>query len=269
MVGFDASQLEQKLGDKMADATGRRSWRSGRQTSDLRRDRELELAEAEARRRRAALKVDVPPEVLSAHELVGAKRDLALAEQEIASLKERLRLEAAEAATETAGLSRQRDRAAARVAEMQEAIDSLMVKSPRAGTVVYVSDFNDEKKKVGDQAWRGQSVVEIPDLRTLRAVGEIDEADAGRVKVGQRATFHLDAHPDLLFAGKVRAIGTTVRGRSEADPVKVVKVEIDLDRTDPQRMRPGMRFVGEVEVERRPGVLVAPAEAVFSHPGGP
>jgi HlyD family secretion protein len=163
---------------------------------------------------------------------------------------------------------RQRDRAAQRVAEMKAAIESMTVKAPRAGTVVYVTDWDDNKKKVGDQTWRGQSVIEIPDLQSMRAVGEIDEADAGRVAVGQRVQFHLDAHPDVTFAGRVRSIGTAVRGRSEQNPNKVVKVSIDLDRTDPQRMRPGMRLVGTVEIERLPGAVVAPSEAVFSRPDG-
>jgi multidrug efflux pump subunit AcrA (membrane-fusion protein) len=271
VVGFDTSQLEQRLAEKMAEADGAQKELEKRQThlEIQRRDRELELAEAEARRRKAALKVEVPRELLSAHELETARRDLDLAEREIVYLRERLKLEAAEAAGETGGLARQRDRALARVSEMEAAIESLTVKASKAGTLVYAGGMQGEKKKVGDSDWRGQSVVEIPDLGKLRAIGEIDEADAGRVAVGQRVHFRLDAHPDLGFEGKVRQIGTTVRGKSEANPVKVVKLEIEIDRADPQRMRPGMRFVGTVELERVRQALVAPAEAVFSRPGGP
>src|SRR6185295_5284639 len=131
--------------------------------------------------------------------------------------------------------------------------------APGVGTVVYVDTGEGEKKKVGDSCWRGQSVLEIPDLRSMRADGEIDEADAGRLSVGQRVTLRLDAHPDDAFTGRVRSIGGSVRSRSDSNPLKVVKLEIDLDRTDPQRMRPGMRFTGTVEIERAARVLVAPA----------
>jgi hypothetical protein len=79
----------------------------------------------------------------------------------------------------------------------------------------------------------------------------------------------LDAHPDDVFLGRVRSIGSSVRSRSESNPLKVVKLEIDLDRTDPQRMRPGMRFTGTVEIERAARALVAPAETVFNRPDGP
>jgi hypothetical protein len=103
----------------------------------------------------------------------------------------------------------------------------------------------------------------------MRADGEVDEADAGRVAAGQRVTLRLDAHPDDVFAGRVRAIGGAVRSRSDVNLLKVVKLEIDLDRTDPQRMSPGMRFLGTVEIERAARVLVAPAEAVFTRAEGP
>jgi hypothetical protein len=158
---------------------------------------------------------------------------------------------------------------AARVREMEDAIRRMMVTAPRDGTVVYVDTGQGEKKKVGDSAWRGQSVLEIPDLRTLKAEGEIDEADAGRVAVGQRVTLRLDAHPDDVFTGRVRSIGGAVRAKSDINPLKIVKLEIDLDRTDPQRMRPGMRFTGTVEIERLAKALVVPAETVFTRPDGP
>ena len=103
----------------------------------------------------------------------------------------------------------------------------------------------------------------------MQADGDIDEADAGRVAAGQRVTFRLDSHPDDVFTGRVRAIGGAVRSRSDVNLLKVVKLTIDLDRTDPQRMSPGMRFLGTVEIERAPHALVAPAEAVFARPEGP
>jgi HlyD family secretion protein len=206
---------------------------------------------------------------VASKELAQSREDLALAIREVAYLKEKARLQKLQAGSEMASLVNRRDRAAARVREMENAIRRMMVAAPRDGTVVYLDTGQGEKKKVGDSAWRGQSVLEIPDLRTLRAEGEIDEADAGRVALGQRVTLRLDAHPDDVFTGRVRSIGGAVRSKSDINPLKVVKLEIDLDRTDPQRMRPGMRFTGTVEIERLAKALVVPAETVFTRPDGP
>ncbi len=104
---------------------------------------------------------------------------------------------------------------------MEDAIRRMTVPAPRDGTVVYVaSDNNGEKKKIGDSCWRGQSVMEIPDLRQMQADGDIDEADAGRVAAGQRVTFRLDSHPDDVFSGRVRLIGGAVRSRSDVNPLR-------------------------------------------------
>ena len=90
----------------------------------------------------------------------------------------------------------------------------------------------------------------------MKAEGEIDEADAGRIAVGQRVTFRLDAHPDDAFTGRVQSIGGSVQSRSSAIPSRWCGWSIDLDRTDPQRMRPGMRFHGTIETEQVAKALV-------------
>jgi RND family efflux transporter MFP subunit len=271
VLGFDTSELERELLDKQAERDSAQKELEKRQTNleISRRDAELELAEAEARERKARLKVDVPADLVASKELAKSREELALAVREIKYLKEKSRLQKLQAASELGALTNRRDRAAARVREMEEAIRRMTVTAPRDGTVVYVDTGQGEKKKVGDSAWRGQSILEIPDLRTMKAEGEIDEADAGRVAVGQRVTLRLDAHPDDMFTGRVRSIGGAVRNKSEINPLKVVKLEIDLDRTDSQRMRPGMRFTGTVEIERVAKALVAPADAVFNRLDGP
>jgi HlyD family secretion protein len=271
VLGFDSSELQQKLRDKVAERDSAQKELEKRQTSAelSRRDSVLQLAEAEARQRKATLKVEVPPALVAAKELAKSREDLALANREIAYLKEKMRLEAFQGKTDVDALVKRRDRAAGRVREMEDAIRRMTVPAPRDGTVVYITADNGEKKKIGDSCWRGQSVLEIPDLRRMQADGEVDEADAGRVAAGQRVTFRLDSHPDDVFTGRVRSIGGAVRSRSDVNPLKVVKLTIDLDRTDPQRMSPGMRFLGTVEIERARQALVAPAEAVFARPEGP
>jgi HlyD family secretion protein len=44
------------------------------------------------------------------------------------------------------------------------------------------------------------------DLREMEVRGRIDEADVGRLRVDQNATFNVDAYPDRTFAGRVQQI---------------------------------------------------------------
>jgi hypothetical protein len=156
-----------------------------------------------------------------------------------------------------------------RVAEIQAAIDAMSVKAPRPGTVVYATSWRDEKKKVGDSAWRGERILEIPDLTAMKGEGEVDESDAGKLAVGQKVRFRLEAHPDIEFVGKIASIWSTVQRQSWRSPVKVVKLVVQLDATDPRKMRPGMRFRGVIETGRIKNALMVPSDAVFPTETGP
>jgi HlyD family secretion protein len=270
VLGFDTSALETTLLEASADrdAAQKELEKTSTGVEMRRREEELHLAEAEAGQRRSSLKADVPPELVAANELRQTRSDLNLAEKEIAFRKDRLRFLGEQGRAELEALRAKRDRAAGRVREAQAAIAAMTVMAPRDGTVVYVTSRG-EKKKVGDSCWRGDKVMEIPDLRSMQALGQVDEADAGRVAPGQRVRLHLDAHPDTVFTGVVRSIRGSVQEKSRRSPVKVVELVIGLDRTDPQRMSPGMRFLGTIEIERVPRVLTVPAEAVLNRPGGP
>jgi HlyD family secretion protein len=271
VLAFDPSEVETTLHEAEAerDSAEKKLEKKRADLAISRRDDELHLAEAAADHRRALLEVEVPPELQKRNELARARTDLRLAARKMEYHRERLRLTAASSAAELRVLAEERDRAAGRVALAQGAIARMTIAAPREGTVVYKADRKGDKKKVGDSCWRFDRLLEIPDLRRLQAEGEVDEADAGRVAAGQLVRLRLDAHPDVTFDGRVRAVHGAVQQRSANSPVKVVKLEIELARTDPLRMRPGMRFVGTVEVERTPRALLAPLEAVRSLPDGP
>jgi multidrug efflux pump subunit AcrA (membrane-fusion protein) len=271
VLKLDSSELEKKLVEKQSAASSAAKELEKREASlaQERSDDELHLAEALARRKKSALKVDVPKELVAGNSLAEARGDLSLAQREIAYVEERLRYTARQGGAELSGLREKRDRAAARVGELERQIASMTVRAPRAGTVVYVADRRGEKKKVGDSVWQGERVIEIPDLSHLRADAQVDEADAGRIAVGQPVRLRLDAHPDLLFTGKVEAIHGAVERKSENERQKVIDLTVALARTDPLRMRPGMRFRGQVETGRAPGVLLVPSEAVLATASGP
>ena len=119
MLAFDTSELERQLLDKRAERDSAQKELEKKQT-DLRdrapRPPSSSLAEAEARQRKAQLKVDVPAELVASKDLAKSREDLDLARREVAYLKDRLRLETLQSNTETESLARKRDRAAGRVA---------------------------------------------------------------------------------------------------------------------------------------------------------
>jgi multidrug resistance efflux pump len=271
VVAFDASELERQLETFRAESEG-----AGKELEKRRaelavegHDAGLRLAEAQARLRRAELKASVPAELAAARELEDARLDRELARREVASLEERATRARAAGEAELESLRETRDRAAGRVRELEAAIARMTVPAPADGTVIYVSSRRDEKKKVGDTCWMGEKVLEIPDLRRMYGEGEVEEADAGRLRVGMPVRLRLDAHPDREFTGRVEALARTVQRQSPQTPRKVARLRVALDSTDTERMRPGMRFRGEIEVERVDGSLLVPLAAVVPDAAGP
>jgi multidrug efflux pump subunit AcrA (membrane-fusion protein) len=197
------------------------------------------------------------------------KLDLELARKEVAYLNARLESTGRSAEATLAALRDQLERAEQDVEQTQRDIAQMTVPAGRDGTVIYVSDWNDQKKTIGDSCWRGERVIELPDLNRMKAMGMVHEADAGRVAEGQPTTLRLDAHPEVEFTGRVASIWRTVQRESWRSPRKVVRLEIELDETDTQRMRPGMRYRGRIEIERVADALLVDADAVFLKPDGP
>ncbi|ANM30009.1 hypothetical protein ABI59_11155 [Acidobacteria bacterium Mor1] len=271
ILSFDTTELQQSMQRLQAEAdTVRKQIEKTENETLLSLQTDgLRLAEAEAKLRKAQLKVDVPEELSKGNDLADARLDLQLAEAEVAHLQKRLEGSKRARDANLKSLNNQLSQAEGDVREIQSAIEMMTVKADRKGTVVYVTDWQDQKKKVGDQVWRGASVLELPDLTVMQAEGNVHEANAGRIETGQRVKLRLDAHPDVEFEGAVKLIRRNVQRQSWRTPLKVVKMEIELDETDPQRMRPGMRFRGEAEVEKLEDVLLIPLAAVTPTPDGP
>lgn len=273
VLGFDTSELRKRLEENSAGAEQAQK-EIEKQKADLtikREDEKLNLAEAEASLRKTALKLDSPPELMGMKERKQVQFDDDLAKEQVHATKERIASLERAAQAQIALLESKRQRASAIVAQTQSAIRQMTVTAPRNGTVVYVMNpWSGNKKKIGDNCWRAERVIEIPDLSRMIANGDVDEVDAGKIAVGQRVTIRLDAHPDEEFHGTIRKAARTVQQQpGTRDPLKVLHVEIALDRSDPAVMRPGMRFQGTIELRRKRDVLLVPRDAIFIGPSGP
>ncbi len=271
VLRFDTTELQRRLLEKTAERDSAATELEKKEIDLARklRDMELQLARARATLERSRLKVEVPGELQSAKELEEARLDLALAEREVASLEDRLDLTRRAGEAEVRALREKRDRAEERVGEIKGHLERMTVRASRDGTVVYVTDWRGEKKKVGDDVWQALKVIEIPDLTRMQAKGQVDEADAGRVAVGQPVTLRLDAHPETEYRARIAGIARSVGQKDRGNPLKHVEMTLELEETDIETMRPGMRFQGEIEVERAEDVLLAPAAAVVSTADGP
>ncbi|TZF90034.1 efflux RND transporter periplasmic adaptor subunit, partial [Cognatilysobacter lacus] len=100
------------------------------------------------------------------------------------------------------------------------------------------------------------------DLSKMKIELAVDEADIGQVKVGQRATFTVDAFPDRRFSGEVSQVRLSA---TTASNVVTYPVVINVDNSD-GTLLPGMTANAEIEVSRRENVLRVPNAALRYKP---
>jgi HlyD family secretion protein len=271
VLRFDTEALERLLAQKRAEYEEAET-KVEQKTIDLEMKHlalEEQIAQAKAALGKARLKTEVPLEVQQRIEYEKAVLDERGCERDLENLEAEVRTTEALVGAELRSLVRQRDRARGRVEALERNIERMTVRAPQEGIVVYRTNWRDEKKKVGDSVWRGEKLLGIPDLSGMMGKGFVDEADGGPVEVGQPVTVRLEARPDFDLEGHVARIGRTVQRRSWRTPLKGFRVEIALAKTDPTFMRPAMRFRGEVETGRIPGLLLVPRPAVFLRDEGP
>lgn len=271
IVSFDPSEQARDLEtlENEAEAAKKKLDKKRDDAALARRDEELAIAEAEAKLRKAGLKTSTPGDLVASVEQKTLELDEQLAKLQLEQARNKAKQAAKSDTAEVQKLADHHEYLVKRVQETKDDIAKMSVKAPRAGTVVFPSNWRGEKKKVGDSAWRMESVLQIVGLGKMIGQGQIDEIDMARVAMAQRVSIKLDALPDVQLRGSVESIAKSVAPKSPADPSNVVKVKIKLDAADGVPLRPGMRFRGEVETERLANAVQVPAEAVFVTPEGP
>lgn len=96
------------------------------------------------------------------------------------------------------------------------------------------------------------------DLTDMRVIADIDEADIGGVKEGQRVTFTVDAYPDDVFNGNV----TQVRQQATTES-NVVTYEVVISAPNKElKLKPGLTANVTIFTNEKFGVLAVPSKAL-------
>ncbi|WP_055046686.1 efflux RND transporter periplasmic adaptor subunit [Devosia sp. A16] len=96
------------------------------------------------------------------------------------------------------------------------------------------------------------------DIRRLELEADIDEADVAQIKVGDAASFTVEAMPDRPFGGVVRQLRT---GPTVSNGITSYKAVIAVDNAGLQ-LRPGMTATANISTAEAKGVLTVPNAAL-------
>ena len=142
----------------------------------------------------------------------------------------------------------------------------LTITAPGTGLVVYKETWKGGemgKIKVGDTPWRGQAMLELPDLSVMMVDAKVSEVDVAKVNPGQDVEVKLDAYPDPTFHGKVADVGVLASSDQTQEEAKMFDITVRITESDPL-LRPGMTASVRIFINRIPDKAWVPIEAVFS-----
>lgn len=278
LVQFDATTLQQRLQErqsdlKSAEADIQQSLEQ-RKVNDQQDAQTLMKAQYDVSR----AKLDLgKKDIVSPVEYEEAKLAFADAEQKLKEVEAKNASNRAGSDAETVGKQRKRDKAKFDVDRTAEGLAALTLHSPADGTVNILENprsggpfSNGVEFREGDRIWAGASILELPDLSAIHLEARLDEADRGRLKVGQTATVKIEAVPGKDFAARVDLISVLARVdfSSGWPPVRNFDLGLVLQDRDP-RIRPGMTATARIAADRLPNMTLVPAETIFQHNGRP
>jgi HlyD family secretion protein len=194
---------------------------------------------------------------------LGAQRDqaaaqVASAQAQIPALEADIRVAQAQLAT-TAAQVMQRE-AAARQIEVD--LRNTEIRSPVDGVVV---QRNVELGQTVAASLQAPVLFLIAqDLRRMEIAANVDEADIGRVREGQRVSFTVNAYPGRSFEGSVRQVRL---GAQTVQNVVIYTAIVSVENPRGELM-PGMTANLRVETDRRDDVLKVPNAALRWRPAG-
>ncbi|MBR9844473.1 MAG: efflux RND transporter periplasmic adaptor subunit [Rhodobacteraceae bacterium] len=153
-----------------------------------------------------------------------------------------------------------RDLAKANLDVVQVDLDKSCICSPVAGVVL---DRDVDPGQIVAASLSAPILFQVAeDLRRMELQVDIDEADIGRVRVGQTAIFTVDAYDDRSFPAEI----SQLRYASETvDGVVTYKGILTLDNSD-MALRPGMTATADIVVASVKDTLVVPNAALRYSP---
>jgi len=269
LLEFDTSDIARRLRDETANFQ-RVQEEAQKKRSDAEiqlKNLKLQLEQAKADLEKLEIKLGQQAELVSAIAIEETRIRRDAAKRNVESLEKKVKY-----VTESQQLDLQISRSnernyRQRMDNLIDAMDSLTVRAPVSGVVIYKRNWNNEPREIGSYVSSMDTVVEIPDLSSIRAKIYVDEVDVGKVKVGQEANIVVDAVQGRAFRGKVTAIGTILKQATFDRPQKIAEAFVEFQDTDLKQLRPGMSVKAQLQVGKYSQVVVIPLSSIQERSG--
>jgi HlyD family secretion protein len=207
----------------------------------------------------------------SERETAQATHDAAAAQRQTAQAQERALASQVQMAEAQVGVAEALVKSAQAVVKQKTAaldqllvdLDHTLIRSPIDGVVLARTVEPGQTVAAALQAPVLFTLAE--NLSQMELQVDVDEADVGQVREGQRATFTVDAYPGRAYPGRVRRVDF---GSQTKEGVVSYQTVLTVTNDD-LSLRPGMTGTAEITTATRENALLVPNAALrFTPPAG-
>ncbi|HEY6351667.1 MAG TPA: HlyD family efflux transporter periplasmic adaptor subunit [Candidatus Angelobacter sp.] len=226
---------------------------------------ETELKAAEDAEKTAELEVK-KNEILSKIDAEKNELNLEQARATLQQLQETFDLKRKADLADLRVLEIQRDRAQAAARWAEGNTEKMVIQSPVDGVAVINSMWKGgslSDVQEGDEVRPGFAFMQVVNPGRMQVRVRVNQADIDDLREGQSTRINLDAYPDLSFAGQVERIAAVAQTSAFYNRVRVFTVLVAINGSDP-KLLPDLSAAVDVQLDRRPGVLVAPRDAIVT-----
>ncbi|MBI1787400.1 MAG: efflux RND transporter periplasmic adaptor subunit [Acidobacteria bacterium] len=269
---LEVEQIDEQTKKSQADL----SMRENQDQVELLKARySVRRAELEVKRNELLAEIDAKKNILNLEE---SRRRLQQLESDIKSRRD-------QAQAELAVLREKRNKSLIDVARERQRIAQCKVLAPITGLVAIKQNrggmmmFGQQAPDIreGDTVQPGTQVADVLDLSELEVAAKVGELDRANLREGQDVNIQLDAVPEKIFHGKIKAMsGTATSNPFGGDPGKKFEVVFSVDMKElmgglgatPEQIRRVME-TAERNAKKAPATSAFPAGMMMSGmPGG-
>ncbi len=149
----------------------------------------------------------------------------------------------------------------AQIEEAREALEYTTIRSPIDGVITRINAEVGEMVMTGTMNNAGTVIMIVADLSKMLLVAQVDEADVGKLAVGQQASVRVKAYWDQTYQGIVDTIAMT-NDRTQ-NMTKYYRTEILLQ-GDVSKLYTGLTADVDILTQKHTGVIKVLSQAVMS-----
>jgi HlyD family secretion protein len=268
VVRFDATDLERQLADGQADLASARAKltreRVEARTAEEGRATAAALAAAELEKTEKFQNKD--EEIFSRHQVVESTIDAALSRARMNHARDAEKIEKQLSHSKIGLIETEQRKAELAIEQARAGLESLEVKAPHAGVLVFKRDWNGQLPREGEEVYPGMTVAEIPILDEMEAEVFVLEVDGGGLRADLAARLVIEARPGVEYHARVKHVDELAQPRIPQQPVRYFAVTLSLERTDGRVMKPGLRVRATLILDKEASLIV-PRQAIAQREG--